>query len=157
MSNAVVSSALRSDLSLDRIVDNLISSIRLTATERCTGGGSNPPRPNCALPGASLWIWGLGRVGRSGGVSSLFSPGLQGGLLPNGDVSLVISDFFTKWLPRGSGKLAGNWRAGAGLSKRGAGGGGGCFSTPSRLISPDRRGGGGEGGRDEASRETWAW
>lgn len=58
----------------------------------------------------------------------------------NGEVSLDTSRFFgVAWaIEWGSGRRF--------FSRRGAGGGGGCFD--SRFISPDLRGGGGEGGRE---------
>jgi hypothetical protein len=87
---------------------------------------------------------GLGRVGSFGGVSSP-EPKLLGGLL-NGEFSCEISPLRATVGPEIEPIL------GAGisvLSFRGAGGGGG---TLARLISPDRLGGGGDGGREPPGR-----
>jgi hypothetical protein len=81
--------------------------------------------------------WGRGRIGSCGGASPPSVPGLLGGLL-NGEASLETLCFL------GVVCIAGGGSGTKFLSRRGAGGGGGCL--PSLLNSPDLRGGGGEGG-----------
>jgi hypothetical protein len=108
----------------------------LEATEWCTGGGSNIPRDDLGRSDTSTFGC-LGRAGSWGGCSS--GVGLPGGLL-NGDVSstsfLGVDVPCEPWDEACSVATV--------LSLLGAGGGGG-FESFSRLNSPDRLGGGGEG------------
>lgn len=90
---------------------------------------------------------GRGRLGSFGGVSPP-DPKLLGGLL-NGEFSCDISPTRATVCPEIDPIL------GAGISAfslRGAGGGGGTLGSRIRLISPDRLGGGGDGGREPPGR-----
>lgn len=89
--------------------------------------------------------FGLGRLGNSGGISPLADSPLLGGLL-NGEGSLDMSDLFRGWSagePVGDNVLCGGSE---GLGGRFAEGISTAFTSVGRRISPERRGGGGDGG-----------
>lgn len=91
---------------------------------------------------------GLGRVGSFGGVSSP-DPKLLGGLL-NGEFSWEMPPF-----PMTVGPEIDAILGGAGISAfslRGAGGGGGTLASRVLISSPERLGGGGDGGLEPPGR-----
>lgn len=97
---------------------------------------------------ASLWPGGRGRVGSCGGVSASDS-GLLGGLV-NGDTSVGTPARF--WLPTCDiDEIEG---AKLGLVEESGSAGG--FESRSRLMSKDRRGGGGDGGLGECALDDLA-
>ena len=103
------------------------------------------PVATLVLGGAVINDLGLGRVGRSGGDSSSASadPVLLGGLL-KGDASVEISDLYPEL--RIGGLDSDDALAGCEEGFSGRLGGGIGTGFVSRRISPDRLGGGGEGG-----------
>ena len=124
---------------------------RLPTMEWWTGGGSKSSWKVLARGAISICCErgrGRGRVGRDGGVSSSALSELLGGLLKGERRSMA----------RGVASRAGllstdkaYWAGIFGFSARFTGGGAGLVSR-SLLNSPDRRGGGGDGGCDGVSR-----